>query len=138
MASPNTIQFTDLKVTLVTPPGVPQLSEQAIADNAKFQVVAEVEAGDAIFNTLTPPFNIQAVVTDKATGTIITRNISGTVGNAPWDVQSASIALPSIPAQGAASDNHLYEVSAVLSVGAKNPEVEFAPEDVRFIVVKPL
>ena len=138
MTSPNTVQFTDLKVTLVSPPGVTPLSEESIPDNLPFQVVAEVEAGDAVFNTQQPDFRILAVVTDKTTGTVVaTPSASGRVGGTSWPSQLTSITLsPSIPAQGSTKDDHLYEVSAVLRLGTRNPEVEPAPEDVRFIITK--
>ncbi len=139
MTSPNTVQFTDLKVTLVPPPGVTPLSEESIPDNFPFQVVAEVEAGEAVFNTQQPDFRILAVVTDKSTGTVIaTPSATGRVGiSGGWTTQSASIVLtPSIPAQGSTKDDHLYEVSAVLRLGSINPDVKAAPEDVRFIVTR--
>ncbi len=141
MTSPNTVQFTDLKVTLVPRSGVTPLSEESIPDNLPFQVVAEVEAGDAVFNTQQPDFRILAVVTDKTTGTVVaTPSASGRVGETGgWTSQLASITLsPSIPAQGTPKDDHLYEVSAVLRLGTRNPEVEPAPKDVRFIITRAL
>jgi hypothetical protein len=122
MTSPNTVQFTDLKVTLVPGSGgatIP-LSEESIPDDHPFQVVAEVEAGETVFNVQQPDFHILAVVTDKTTGTVVaTPSASGRVGqNGGWTSQSASITLtPSIPKQGTTKDDHLYEVSAVLSLG---------------------
>jgi hypothetical protein len=140
MTSPNTVQFTDLKVTLVPPQGVTPLSEESIPDNLPFQVVAEVEAGDAVFKTQQPEFRILAVVTDKTTGTVVaTPSAAGRVGdpNGSWATQSASITLvPSLPKQGTPKDDHLYEVSAILRLGASDPDVKLAPEDVRFIITR--
>jgi hypothetical protein len=117
------------------------LSEESIPDDHPFQVVAEVEAGETVFNVQQPDFHILAVVTDKTTGTVVaTPSASGRVGqNGGWTSQSASITLtPSIPKQGTTKDDHLYEVSAVLRLGARNPDVKFAPEDVRFIITRAL
>jgi hypothetical protein len=136
MTSPNTAQFTDLKVTLVPPAGVTPLSEESIPDNLQFQVVAEVEASDAVFNTQQPDFRILAVVTDKSTGTVVATP-SAVGQSSGWTTQSASIVLaPTSPAQGSTKDDHLYEVSAVLRLGAINPDVKAAPEDVRFIITR--
>ncbi len=112
------------------------IGEETIKDNQPFEVVAEVEAGTALFN-IGGPYKILGVVQDENTGAVVaTPSVSGTFGTAPWTTPAAVIPLPPVPAQGTGKDNHIYEATVVLVVGARDPNVDFT-EDVLFVITTP-
>jgi hypothetical protein len=136
MPSPNEVKLADAFVK----PENGIISDETIKNNQRFQIVAEVEAGSALFTNLQPHFQLISVVTDKSDSpsptTIATQTVAGNIGQGAWNTQAAEISFPLIAAQGATKNNHIYEASVVLVVGAGDPSVEFA-ENIKFVITAP-
>ena len=109
--------------------------EQNIPSDAEFEVVVEAKAGMVLFGT-GGNYEIQIVVRDLTDFTIVHKDsLKGNFTQEPWDEPVLPYAFP-IPAQGAAKENHIYDVLASLSVGIKNPNVSFVTSPM-FMICKP-
>ncbi len=108
--------------------------ERSIPSSREFEVVVEARAGKTLHGGGGKYF-IQIVVRDLSDFTIVhNESLEGYFTNQPWD-EEVLVKAFSIPAQGIAKENHVYEVLATLCVGLSNPNVSFANSP-RFIIRK--
>ena len=120
-------------------------AETALPFNANFEVVLEVEAGQALLAT-GAQFAVGLVVRDLTTGANFAA-IPSTGSNTPavtananlsstaWPVQNVQF-LYTVNAPGAATENDFFEALASVRVGVNNPDVEFATSPL-FIMIRP-
>ena len=109
--------------------------EETLPSEAEFEVVVEAKAGETIHGG-GGNYLIQIVVRDLTDFTIVHKErLEGNFTDKVWDEPALSYAFL-IPAQGAAKENHIYEVLASLCVGVRNPNVSFAKSPM-FIITKP-
>ena len=112
-----------------------RIFEDTFPSDSEFEVVVEAKAGAAIHGG-GGKYVIRIVVRDLTDLTVVHEDgLEGNFASKPWDEVDFSHAF-SIPAQGPAKENHIYEVLASLVVGVRNPNVSFAKSPV-FIITKP-
>ena len=119
------------------------VADVTFADNADFEVVVEVEAGEAIFNAGTQ-YQTGIVLRDKTAADIIqtTPQFSGgggvpadTAGFGPegmslagteWLTQTNLFVYRVAAADLAGRENHICEILAYLRARVRNPDISFA------------
>jgi len=113
------------------------IADDTIKDNQPFQLVAQVEAGDALFGS-GGPYRFAAVVTDlhNPAAPVATPSLSGSFQDSNWNSPSKEIVLATLPAQGATKDDHIYQATLVMVIGQTNPIVEFAESNL-FVITQP-
>ena len=122
-------------------------AETALPFNANFEVVLEVEAGQALLNS-GAQFAVGLLVRDLTTGAnfAVTATPSGTaqtpnvatnanLSSAAWPIQAVQFVY-TVTAPGAATENDFCEVLASVRVGVNNPDVESATSPL-FIMIRP-
>ncbi len=123
-------------------------AETALPFNANFEVVIEVEAGQALLNG-GGQFAVALVVRDLTTGAnfAVTATPSGTaqtpnvgapanLASAAWPIQAVQFVYTTQNPPGAATENDFCEALASIRVGVNNPDVEFATSPL-FILIRP-
>lgn len=112
------------------------IADQTIKSNEPFQVVVQNEVGQGLFDTA-GKYKLAVVVRDLTDGTIVQNAIqTGDFQDVNWKSLSMEFAFPTIPAQGAAKVDHIYQAIAVTTAGATNPIVGFLESDL-LIITKP-
>jgi len=113
------------------------ISEESIKDNESFDMCLELEAGQTIFNS-GAPYKLFVVLNDlsDSSKTIYTNNHAGSLGDPNWQNMdttfSWTVPAGSIPL----ADDHVYQATAVMSVGKHDPIVDVEQSDL-FIVTQP-
>lgn len=113
-----------------------RILKETFPSDAEFEVVVEAEAGETI-HSLKAEYFIQIVVRDLTNFTIVHKDsLKGNLKDEPWNEPVLLHAFP-IRAQGAAKENHIYEVLASLCVGkGEGTPVSFAKSPM-FIIYTP-
>jgi hypothetical protein len=115
------------------------VAEETIPTNTAFEIVAETEAGSALFNG-GGPYNLILTVEDLATSAIVFNaskpgflHEAAPVPPAPpnWSAQAFEFPFQ-VPAQAVV--DHPYEARVVMTVGAANKIVEHKASEV-FVIV---
>jgi len=102
------------------------IADDTIKSNEAFQVVLQAEVGQALHNT-GGAYNLSIVVKDETAGNIINNAAqAGNFKDVNWPNLDLEFAFPNIAAQGAAKQDHLYRVIAVLRAGAGDPIMDWA------------
>ena len=113
------------------------ISEESIKDNQSFDLCLELEAGQAIFDegaryTL---FVVLNDLSDSST-TVYTNTQAGSLGDPSWQTMGTTFCW-TVPAGSVPLvDNHVYQATAVMSVGKHDPIVDAGQSDL-FIVTQP-
>jgi hypothetical protein len=125
-----------VRVYVTTPPLAPQnIADDSVKSNQTFNVVVEAEAGSALF-AIGGPYKLQYSITDINNATAVTTaNQGGTFGDANWPTPKMEFVFPPVAAQGAGKQDHVYDVTGVVSANQADPIVEFAKNE--FIIIKP-
>ncbi len=122
-------------------------AETALPFNANFEVVLEVEAGQALLNSgaqfstglvvrdLTTGANFAAGATPSATAATPAIGVNANLASPAWPIQAVQFVY-TVNAPGAATENDFFEVLASVRVGVNNPDVEFASSPL-FIMIRP-
>jgi hypothetical protein len=113
------------------------ISEESIKDNASFDLVLDLEAGQAIFNT-GAAYSLSVVLNDLSASskTIYTNTLGGSLGDANWGKMAVQFAWTVPPGTVAVVDGHVYQAIGVMNVGKADPIVDAEPSDL-FIVTQP-
>jgi hypothetical protein len=115
------------------------VAEETIPTNTAFEIVAEAEAGSALFNG-GGPYNLILTVEDLATSTVVhnankagfLHEAAAAAGAPPnWSAQAFQFPFQ-VPAQAVV--DHPYEARVVMTVGAANKIVEHKASEV-FVIV---
>lgn len=112
-------------------------TEESIKDNQSFDLVLELEAGQAVFNS-GAKYNLSVVLNDlfDSSKTIYSNTQGGSLGDTAWqkpDVKFAwTIPAGSLPLV----DDHVYQAIGVLSVGNADPIVDMEQSEL-FVVTQP-
>jgi hypothetical protein len=113
------------------------ISEESIKDNQSFDLCLELEAGGAIFNE-GAQYNLFVVLNDlsDSSQTVYTNTQAGSLGDPNWQDMdttfSWTVPVGSVPL----ADDHVYQATAVMSVGKHDPIVE-AEQSRLFIITQP-
>jgi hypothetical protein len=112
------------------------IADQTIKSDEAFDVVLQAEAGQTLFN-IGGPYKLNLVVRDLTDGaTVNAASQAGNFGDANWPDLAMQFAFPSVPAQGAAKEDHIYQALVVATAGNADPIVGFAESDL-MVITKP-
>jgi hypothetical protein len=105
------------------------VSDESLPVDEDFEVVAEVEAGQALFN-LGAQFTTNIVIRDITANDDIPADpaagFSGQTSSADWPTQAHTFVYTVAVAGLAGRENHICEVQSFLTVGIGTPNVSFA------------
>lgn len=110
------------------------VSEESIASSQPFDIVAQAEAGQTLFNG-GGPFKLIAVLRDLSNNTVITvpgNPFTGTLRSTQWPNRTLEHHF-ALPAQGATRQDHIYKASVVLTIGVADPIVDAEESDLLVI-----
>ena len=114
------------------------VSEESIKDNASFDLVLELEAGQTIYNT-GAHYNLLIVLNDlsDSSKTVFTDSQSGSLGDVNWPAMDG-LFFWTVPAGivSQALDDHVLQATGVMSVGKADPIVDTDQSDL-FIMTQP-
>ena len=113
------------------------VSEESIKDNQSFDLCLKLEAGQAIF-IQGARYNLLVILNDlsDSSRTVYTNTRTGSLGDPSWQDMGTTFAW-TVPAGSVPlADGHVYQVTAVMSVGKHDPIVDAEQSDL-FIVTKP-
>jgi len=103
------------------------IADEILAVNEDFEVVVEVEAGQALFN-LGAHFETDIIVRDISDNNDIQATPAGFSGNtssADWPTQAHEFVYTVAAADLAGRENDICEVQSYLTIGAAAPNVSF-------------
>jgi hypothetical protein len=114
------------------------VSEEAIKDNAPFDLVLELEAGQTVFNT-GAQYNLLIVLNDlsDSSTTVFSKTQSGQFGDTGWPKPDGQY-FWTVPTGVITStvDDHVFQAIGVMSVGKADPVVDSGQSDL-FIITQP-
>jgi len=113
------------------------ISEESIKDNQSFDVCLGLEAGQTIFNT-GAAYNLFVVLNDlsDSSKTVYKNTQAGSLGDPKWQAMHTTF-FWTVPAGSISlADDHVYQATAVMSVGKSDPIVDVEQSDL-FIVTQP-
>jgi hypothetical protein len=113
------------------------ISEESIKDNQSFDLCLELEAGQTIFNA-GAVYELFVVLNDlsDSSATVYKNSQAGSLGDPKWQAQDTTF-FWTIPAGSVPlADDHVYQATAVISVGKADPIVDSAQSQL-FIATQP-
>jgi hypothetical protein len=113
------------------------ISEESIKDNQSFDLCLKLEAGQTIFNQ-GARYNLFVVLNDlsDSSRTVYTNTRTGSLGDPSWQNMATTFAW-TVPAGSVPLvDDHVYQATAVMRVGKRDPIVDAEQSDL-FIVTQP-
>ena len=113
------------------------VSEESIKDNQSFDLCLKLEAGQAIFNQ-GARYNLLVILNDlsDSSRTVYTNTQAGSLGDPNWQNMNTTFCW-TVPAGSVPLvDDHVYQATAVMSVGKHDPIVDAEQSDL-FIVTQP-
>ena len=137
MPSANQCELTSVYVRYTDTTNHGGISEESIKDNQSFDLCLKLEAGQAIFNQ-GARYNLLVILNDlsDSSRTVYTNTRTGSLGDPSWQDMGTTFAW-TVPAGTAPlADGHVYQATAVMSVGKRDPIVDAEQSDL-FIVTQP-
>jgi hypothetical protein len=113
------------------------VSEESIKDNQSFDLCLKLEAGQAIF-IQGARYNLLVILNDlsDSSRTVYTNTQAGSLGDPNWQNMDTTFCW-TVPAGSVPLvDDHVYQATAVMSVGKHDPIVDAEQSDL-FIVTQP-
>ena len=137
MPGANQCELTSVYVRYTDTTNHGGISEESIKDDQSFDLCLELEAGQAIFDQ-GARYNLFVVLNDlsDSSRTVYTNTRTGSLGDPSWQNMGTTFAW-TVPAGSVPLvDNHVYQATAVMSVGKHDPIVDAGQSDL-FIVTQP-
>jgi len=113
------------------------ISEESIRDDQSFDLVLELEAGSGKFNE-GAKYNLFVVLNDisDSSKTVYANSQAGALGDPQWSKMNTTFSW-TVPAGSIPlTDDHVYQATAVMSVGVHDPIVDTEQSDL-FIAIQP-
>jgi hypothetical protein len=110
------------------------ICEESVKDNQSFDLCLKLEAGQAIFNQ-GARYNLLVILNDlsDSSRTVYTNTQAGSLGDPNWQNMNTTFCW-TVPAGTAPlAEHHIYQATAVMSVGKHAPIVDAEQSDL-FIV----
>jgi hypothetical protein len=113
------------------------ISEESIKDSQSFDLVLELEAGQTIFDQ-GAAYNLFVVLNDlsDSSKTIYKNTQAGSLGDPKWQKMNTRFFWTVPPGSAHLADDHVYQATAVMSVGKHDPIVDVEQSDL-FIATQP-
>ena len=137
MPSANQCELTSVYVRYTDTTNHGGISEESIKDDQSFDLCLELEAGGTIFNT-GAQYNLFVVLNDlsDSSRTVYTNTQVGGLGDLNWQKMDTTFSW-TVPAGSVPLvDDHVYQATAVMSVGKHDPIVN-AEQSGLFIITQP-
>ena len=137
MPSANQCELTSVYVRYTDTTNHGGISEESIKDDQSFDLCLELEAGQAIFDQ-GARYNLFVVLNDLSYGSkiVYTNMQAGSLGDSNWQNMDTTFCW-TVPAGSVPLvDDHVYQATAVMSVGKHDPIVDAEQSDL-FIVTQP-
>ncbi len=137
MPSANECELTSVYVRYADTARHGGISEESIRDNEPIDLCLELEAGQTIFNA-GAAYNLFVVLNDlsDSSTTVYKNSRGGSLGDPKWQTMATTFSW-TVPAGSIRLvDEHIYQATAVMSVGKSDPIVDVDQSAV-FIVTHP-
>jgi len=134
MPSANQCELTSVYVRYTDITNHGGISEESIKDNQSFDLCLELEAGQTIFNQ-GAQYNLFVVLNDlsDSSRTVYTNTQAGSLGDPNWQNMDTTFSWTVPPGSVPLADDHVYQATAVMSVGKHDPIVD--AEQSRLLIV---
>jgi hypothetical protein len=137
MPSANACQLASVYVRYTDTANHGGISEESIKDGQSFDLCLELEAGQTIFDA-GAVYELFVVLNDlsDSSATVYKNSQAGSLGDPKWQAQRTTF-FWTIPAGSVPlADDHVYQATAVMSVGKGDPIVDSAQSQL-FIATQP-
>ena len=137
MPSANVCELTSVYVRYADTAEHGGISEKSIKDNEPIDLCLDLEAGRTIFNA-GAAYHLFVVLNDisESSATVYKNSRAGSLGDPKWRTMATTFAW-TIPVGGIPLvAQHIYQATAVMSVGKSNPIVD-VDQSPPFIVTQP-